>query len=57
MNHKVRHMKAKSFLKTTSGLRLRRPVRKQNGTDCGGAYMGDLPGKLLTISSVSESPW
>lgn len=38
MNHKVRHMKGKSFLEKTAGLRLQGPARKQNGTDCGGAY-------------------
>lgn len=55
MNHKVRRMKGKSFLKKTSGLRLRGPVRKQNGTVCGGAYTGDPPGKPVTIPSVSEN--
>lgn len=35
MNHKVRHMKAKSFLKKTLGLRLQEAVRKQRGNDCG----------------------
>lgn len=31
MNHKARHMKGKSFLKKTLGLRLQGAVRKQSG--------------------------
>lgn len=37
MNHKVRHMKEKSFLKKTLGLKMTGVVRKQSGNDYGRA--------------------
>lgn len=50
MNHKVRRMKGKSFLEKTSGLRLEGLLENRPR----GPH-GDLPGKPLTTSSVSET--
>ena len=52
MNHRVRHMKGKSFLQKTLGLWLQGAVRRQILAE---PPTRDLPGKPLTVSSVSEN--
>lgn len=62
MNHRVRHMKGKIFLKKTLGLRLQGAVRKQSGNDSGEppseTCLGNFllfPTCLKTLSEKKES--
>ena len=57
MNHKVRHMKGKSFLKKTLGLRLQGAVRKQSGNDSGESPSETCLGNFLPFPTCLKTKW